>query len=134
MRSFLPQPPVRNRCAHRQSYHALVCMRAGDRMTAALDRLGALVRASKFNPDQPRVPAGNPEGGQWTGGGDGFVGTLPVDAIATSGGPALRALCEAQFERDIFQCTMVGLRSCYAQAYERYSACLARRPIPPFNY
>jgi hypothetical protein len=23
---------------------------------------------SKFNPDQPRVPAGNPDGGQWTGG------------------------------------------------------------------
>ncbi len=22
----------------------------------------------KFNPDQPRVPAGNPDGGQWTGG------------------------------------------------------------------
>lgn len=24
---------------------------------------------AKFNPDQPRVPAGNPDGGQWTGGG-----------------------------------------------------------------
>ena len=22
----------------------------------------------KFNPDQPRVPAGNPDGGRWTGG------------------------------------------------------------------
>jgi hypothetical protein len=26
----------------------------------------------KFNPDQPRVPAGNPDGGQWTDGGGGL--------------------------------------------------------------
>ena len=26
----------------------------------------------KFNPDQPRVPAGNPDGGQWTEGGGGI--------------------------------------------------------------
>ncbi|GAB1716639.1 MAG: hypothetical protein NTAFB05_16810 [Nitrobacter sp.] len=26
----------------------------------------------KFNPDQPRVPAGNPDGGQWTDGGGGI--------------------------------------------------------------
>lgn len=31
----------------------------------------ALQRATKFNPDQPRVPAGNPDGGQWTSGGGG---------------------------------------------------------------
>ncbi|CAD5277760.1 conserved hypothetical protein [Bosea sp. 62] len=31
--------------------------------------------ASKYNPDQPRVPAGNPDGGQWTsGGGEGSAG------------------------------------------------------------
>lgn len=24
----------------------------------------------KFNPNQPRVPAGNPDGGQWTDGGE----------------------------------------------------------------
>ncbi|WP_292612928.1 RNase A-like domain-containing protein [Nitrobacter sp. 62-13] len=27
------------------------------------------IRRFKFNPDQPRVPAGNPDGGQWTDGG-----------------------------------------------------------------
>lgn len=26
----------------------------------------------KFNPDQPRVPAGNPDSGQWTDGGGGI--------------------------------------------------------------
>lgn len=30
--------------------------------------------ASKYNPDQPRIPAGNPDGGQWTSGGDGGDG------------------------------------------------------------
>jgi hypothetical protein len=30
--------------------------------------------ASKYNPDQPRVPAGNPDGGQWTSGGGGEEG------------------------------------------------------------
>jgi hypothetical protein len=28
-------------------------------------------RALKYRPDQPRVPAGNPDGGQWTDGGQG---------------------------------------------------------------
>jgi hypothetical protein len=44
------------------------------------------------------------------------------------------AECDAQYERDIFQCKMVGLPECYAQAMERYKACLAGQPIPPFNY
>jgi len=44
------------------------------------------------------------------------------------------AECDAQYERDLFQCKMVGLRECYAQAMERYKACLAGQPVPPFNY
>jgi pimeloyl-ACP methyl ester carboxylesterase len=35
----------------------------------------------KYNPDQPRVPAGNPDGGQWTsgdGGGDGSNNTATI--------------------------------------------------------
>jgi hypothetical protein len=44
------------------------------------------------------------------------------------------AECMAQYKRDIFHCNMVGLSQCYAQAMERLSACLAGRPIPPFNY
>ena len=31
----------------------------------------ALATKAGFKPDQPRVPAGNPDGGQWTGGGGG---------------------------------------------------------------
>jgi hypothetical protein len=40
---------------------------AADAFLAALDRYHAL-RTKEFNPDQPRVPPGSPEGGQWTNG------------------------------------------------------------------
>lgn len=34
-------------------------------------RLAGLMR--KYSPDQPRVPAGDPDGGQWTNGDDGYA-------------------------------------------------------------
>lgn len=34
-------------------------------------RLRIALAAKRFNPNQPRVPAGDPDGGQWTGGGGG---------------------------------------------------------------
>lgn len=40
---------------------------AGDAFLAALDRYRAS-RAKEFDPDQPRVPAGSPDGGRWTSG------------------------------------------------------------------
>jgi hypothetical protein len=40
---------------------------AADAFLAALDRYRKL-RAKEFNPDQPRLPPGSPEGGQWTNG------------------------------------------------------------------
>jgi hypothetical protein len=36
---------------------------------ATLRRYAETCRKGGFNPDQPRVPAGNPDGGQWTSGG-----------------------------------------------------------------
>ncbi|MBN8957776.1 MAG: hypothetical protein J0H17_14575 [Rhizobiales bacterium] len=39
------------------------------------ERIWAAFCAKAYNPDQPRVPAGNPEGGQWTDEGDGSSGT-----------------------------------------------------------
>ncbi|WP_245418964.1 hypothetical protein [Phyllobacterium endophyticum] len=44
----------------------------------------------KYNPDQPRVSAGNPDGGQWTDGGGGGGGGQPLTQEAfdqRSGGP-----------------------------------------------
>jgi len=110
---------------------------AGDRMMAAFDRLCGLIAKDGFNPDQPRVPAGGPDAGQWTSGepsvGPGSDGN-PLQSLIAATNRGLRAVCEAQLDRDIFQCRMVGLRSCYEQAYQRYASCLARQPIPPFNY
>lgn len=45
----------------------------------------------RFHPDQPRVPAGNPDGGQWTDGGGGFGSgrsSPSVDPIKTGATPA----------------------------------------------
>jgi len=41
--------------------------------------LRRLLRATKanFNPNQPRIPAGNPQGGQWTNDGSGTGGNDP---------------------------------------------------------
>ncbi|MEN5083171.1 hypothetical protein ABE438_11860 [Bosea sp. TWI1241] len=52
-------------------------------MMLALERFQALLGKGGFNPDQPRVPAGSREGGQWSGGGSGQPG------IGDNGGPPL---------------------------------------------
>jgi hypothetical protein len=44
---------------------------AGNAMLLALYRLEGLLRKANFKPDQPRVPAGSSEGGQWAGEGSG---------------------------------------------------------------
>jgi hypothetical protein len=82
----------------------------------------------KYDPDQPRVPAGEPSGGQWTG----DSGAINTRIAARS--LAKEAECEALQQRDAFQCRMVGLRACWAQAALRYANCLADLPIPPLNY
>ncbi|HUU24709.1 MAG TPA: hypothetical protein VMW68_03990 [Methyloceanibacter sp.] len=65
---------------------------AGRAASRALQRAGWLLHAhlvetklqalrdaveNKYDPNQPRVPAGNPDGGQWTDGGGGTGGRLP---------------------------------------------------------
>jgi hypothetical protein len=105
-----------------------------------------------YDPDQPRMPAGSPQGGQWipsSGGGSGdatqtsetgqdsssdSLSTVREFQIAAPISPERERECEVQFQRDIFHCNMVGLPACYDQAYLRYSNCLAGRPIPPLNY
>jgi hypothetical protein len=47
----------------------LRCEHAALRVSFALIRLQHVL-ARKYRPDQPRVPAGNPDGGQWTSGND----------------------------------------------------------------
>ncbi len=43
-------------------------------------KLRQLTYALKYDPNQPRVPAGSPEGGQWTSGGGSTVGAVFADA------------------------------------------------------
>ena len=104
----------------------------------------------RYDPSQPRVPAGSSGGGRWTDG-TGATAQAParyrdaaVRAEDQSDVPRAGRLtiasrkrlaeCERQFERDIFHCNMVGLTACYSQDMVRKVACEKGHPIPPLNY
>lgn len=57
---------------------------AGLRLQASLLRLRRAVKAG-FDPNQPRVPAGNPDGGQWTGGGGEVLTDTTPDSFGKPG-------------------------------------------------
>jgi hypothetical protein len=61
----------------------------------------ASVAKATFDSDEPRVPAGNPDGGQWTGGGDGesAQGSRSGNAANTRAGDAPGANSERVWER-----------------------------------
>lgn len=69
------------------SARALACHIAGERMMAAFARFQAFAEKAGFNPDQPRVPPGNSDGGQWTGSDGSASGRQP--GIGDNGGPKL---------------------------------------------
>lgn len=112
------------------------------RLTSTLER--------RYDPRQPRVPAGSPNGGRWASGSSEGGGSanrsqevapqserLKVDERAGRISLAARrtlAECKEQYDRDIFHCKVVGLRSCYSQAAVRWIACEKGHPIPPLNY
>lgn len=66
-------------------------------------RFSTLLR--KFDPDQPRD-----DQGRWTYTGS-AVSSNPLDAFASFGNSAN---CNAQYNKDLFQCKMTGLQQCYA--------------------
>jgi hypothetical protein len=106
------------------------------------EEASALVKAElraalrKYSPDQPRVPAGNRDGGQWTSGGK--AGESRANNEANVGVADRSQLseeeCDFQFERDLAVCRVVRIPACYGQAMARYAACRNGRPIPPFNF
>jgi hypothetical protein len=70
-RAALQAAAAMNRPAERQPHHDASGRRsdwllAALRVKRALMRFEELRRKAGFNPNQPRVPAGNPGGGQWT--------------------------------------------------------------------
>ena len=94
----------------------------------------------KFNPAQPRLPSGRPGGGEWAGPGN-ISGSDLVAIDADSGDgldlpieAALLDTCEWQLQQDVKICSKLSWQPCYAQAMERYSACITGKPIPPFPY
>ena len=98
---------------------------ASSRVTMSLLRLGHFLL--KYDPDQPRVPAGQRAGGQWA--------RAPGTLVAGRYSETNRAKCELQYESDMFQCRFVlSWRSCQSQAMVRLVACMKGDPQPPFNY
>jgi len=98
-------------------------------------------QARKYDPDQPRVPAGNPDGGQWTSGdadseesGD----MQPADYLLAATGPATAAYCWNQLTIDNLYCGSLRpssiVAACRSQAMERYAACLTGKPLPPLPF
>jgi hypothetical protein len=73
-----------------------------------------------FNADQPRD-----DDGRWTA-----TGADQVD-IAARGN---EAGCDLQYKQDTVICNLVRTPLCWAQATERYAACLAGRRIPQLRF
>ena len=102
---------------------------SGVRVLLEMMRIGYLCR--RYNPLQPRSPAGRPDGGQW----------VPWDRGTGTAGlynESNRTRCEAQYESDMFQCDF-GLSgrsraACREQAQIRYVNCMKDLPIPDLIY
>jgi hypothetical protein len=105
------------------------------KLELALSRVGY-----KYNPDQPRSPKGNPDGGQWVRDSGKDPGRIGTSRLITELSAARRrsgvseADCDNQYRRDSFVCNLVHTPLCWQQASERYGACLAGRPLPPLNF
>jgi len=75
-------------CVVKQGGEVVKCHASQEKADAHLTALRKNVEAEeegegeKYSPDQPRVPSGNPDGGQWASGGDG--GALPQDLSTMS--------------------------------------------------
>ena len=83
---------------------------------------------SSDGPYQPRAPSAG------TSGQVGRSNSPSGSPLQKTAAKVDEAKCEAQYDKGIFHCRMVGLSTCYAQAMARYAACLRGDPIPPLSY
>jgi len=76
----------------------------------------------KYSEDQPRVPAGSPEGGQWTS----DNGTSELGGWLSAGAtpPGLLAICDKQYRDDTRLCNLVQSPVCHGVAALRYGNCM----------
>jgi hypothetical protein len=70
------QGPLDRSADNGARWREIILLRRGRVSLKAQTRLLRHELARKYNPDQPRVPAGNADGGQWTGDGGGGDPTL----------------------------------------------------------
>ena len=121
--------------ALRESHQRVRIMLADVKFELALRALGR-----KFSENQLRVPAGNPDGGQWVTDAEEEGSSIATVAAPTDVSAARRrsgiseAECDAQYKQDKLICNLVRTPLCWAQAAERYAACLSGRPLPPLNF
>ena len=99
------------------------------------DIAGLRSYVQKFDPNEPRVPAGTSDGGQWTSEGDDRnTNTTNSTVVMAARSRQSEAECNAQLAADGIICNALHSRACWAQAMERYSACLRGREIPPLSF
>jgi hypothetical protein len=120
----------------------LIVRRAHDAIRREWELVKREFYARKFDPDQPRAPAGSPDGGRWTSGGGTAApettgsGTTSERAgsvtVAAVRGNA--AKCEAQYEADSRLCRIVKTPLCWQQAMKRRAACVSGYDLPPLNF
>jgi hypothetical protein len=89
--------------------------------------------ARTYDPHQPRVPAGNPDGGQWTSIGAADLGER-LRLVVRRRPASVEAECWRQYMQDKFICNLVQSPACYRQAMLRYANCLQGLPVPPLNF
>jgi hypothetical protein len=111
------------------------------------ERTVASFPSRKFDPDQPRVPAGTSGGGRWTSSTEGdsqlagdpdIVGSIAGAFETVAASPMSASFCWNQMQIDMMLCASLippwRAAACRAQANERYSACLTGKPIPPLPF
>jgi hypothetical protein len=75
-----------------------------------LKTLAEAVAKANFNPNEPRVPAGNPDGGQWTTGGGSRTGTSPV-LTDVNPDPIIPGARYAQTQINVHTSALTGIES-----------------------
>ncbi len=82
----------------------------------------------KYDPDQPRVPGGESDAGQWTS--DGNESSDKPEWRSAMASKRSDAFCNRQYEIDLMRCKAAAVQGCYSQAMERLQACRNGRQIP----
>jgi hypothetical protein len=97
------------------------------KMLVIATQIQAILR--KYRPDQPRVPAGRPTGGQWTDGGT-------TDAVQMAGKWDLsrEPFCNEQLRLDEELCRIAKNRLCWSLTQPRWAACMKTILFPSFVF